>query len=1160
MKYKLAIITVIVGMFIIVGIVPSSAGDLQDLLNSYSFDYYGDTIDVANITDFMTDTNGNSVNDLFNFNLSINNATNGVYTFYVDLIVDDELVTSSATKNIVSFPNFAIINMSTKFLSGNSFNFTIRVYDSNNLLVYREGKIQTQQYGSYEQGHFINSITDSSVNNDLIRVNLTVVSSGSSTENVSVFMRHDDRFISSNKQISFVNGTNLIYLDFDNETIKSTHYNGTFLIDNVEIGQRKFFLNHTTNYYDYEDFATTSYIKSYEDSFLDLNSNNLTDYLQIDTTLNIKSSGIYTLEEDLFDFNNQYLGTFSINESLGTGNQIVTLNVSGQNIYGSHLNGPFKIVASRLILNGEVVDSRINAHVTNISSYRDYERPPLPDLNVSMQVTYNGTDNLIDLNIGNEGNDTAFNIFVDVFDSNNAYHGKNSLTTLNSSSSQLFSFVANGTPEGSIFVAVVDIENLVDESDEINNIADNIPDNLPSIAFAPPTPDNGSNQTDNSNIYVNISSSDQEGDHYTLLDFNSDLSLWIRMDEVNASGDPTDISTYSRNGSRKGDATKSIDGGQFGDSFILDGNGDYIEVPNANGGNMTEATLSLWVNFDNYNQNHSIIYRAFGHGLYPRMNYWHTTGNVYLQYQIDGVTKTINAVGYGQNYSAGTWHNIVAIFDVDTGVKLYVDGELSSSDATTGVAFNGGTNSILLGRDSNLNYYLDGSIDEVLTFSRSLSQQEVKALYSASANQYKNNFTGLDTGSHNFIGHAVDEAGNMNSTELRTVNILSAAPEISFELPTPTNSSQQNDSDFRINVSVTDTDDYYVLTDIDNDLRLWMRFDDLDGSGDPYDLSSYGNNGTLEGAVIDENGYWGDGAQFDGIDDFVNLTKPESLQFDNEGFTIAGWAKIAPNSTNYGRIIGVDSGGAGSHGYLLGYEIPANKWFFKFANGTENLGVYSTSLLTNDWVFVVGQYNGTDNVIYINGVEENNKYVGEIRTDWSQVPAMTIGSRAGSSNFFNGSIDEVVIFKRVLSEDEIIALYSASANRYDHNFPKMTDGTHDFVAHAVDEAANRDSTETRTIFIDNLDLNALEEVYSSGTERVFRFLINNTLGSSISGINWKVDTGEDTLGSETSMDLTSNEEGYVFIYHNYGSSGTYRIRATAESSSYIDMEDLIITI
>jgi len=124
----------------------------------------------------------------------------------------------------------------------------------------------------------------------------------------------------------------------------------------------------------------------------------------------------------------------------------------------------------------------------------------------------------------------------------------------------------------------------------------------------------------------------------------------------------------------------------------------------------------------------------------------------------------------------------------------------------------------------------------------------------------------------------------------------------------------------------------------------------------------------------------------------------------------------------------------------------------------------------------------------------------------------------------------------------------------------MTDGTHDFVAHAVDEAANRDSTETRTIFIDNLDLNALEEVYSSGTERVFRFLINNTLGSSISGINWKVDTGEDTLGSETSMDLTSNEEGYVFIYHNYGSSGTYRIRATAESSSYIDMEDLIITI
>ena len=69
----------------------------------------------------------------------------------------------------------------------------------------------------------------------------------------------------------------------------------------------------------------------------------------------------------------------------------------------------------------------------------------------------------------------------------------------------------------------------------------------PNIGFVSPTPANGSSQTGTS-IFVNLTSSDIN-EHYSFVDFNRSLVLWMRMDDRNSSGDPTDLSSYSNNGS-----------------------------------------------------------------------------------------------------------------------------------------------------------------------------------------------------------------------------------------------------------------------------------------------------------------------------------------------------------------------------------------------------------------------------------------------------------------------------------------------------------------------------------------------------------------------------------------------------------------------------------
>jgi len=72
----------------------------------------------------------------------------------------------------------------------------------------------------------------------------------------------------------------------------------------------------------------------------------------------------------------------------------------------------------------------------------------------------------------------------------------------------------------------------------------------------------------------------------------------------------------------------------------------------------------------------------------------------------------------------------------------------------------------------------------VLIFNRSLSAAEISSLYDSAAIQYQNNFTNLADGEHNFTGHAVDLAGNRNSTENRIVTIDTIAPTVTIDYPT----------------------------------------------------------------------------------------------------------------------------------------------------------------------------------------------------------------------------------------------------------------------------------------------------------------------------------------------------------------------------------------
>lgn len=442
-----------------------SSIDIQSLVNSYNYNYFGEEVDIGNVTAYKT---GNYAS----FDINVSNVTVGTYTFYIDVKDSGNVISGKSSGSITSQGALINVNISTYLLSGlTNFNYTVRVYNSNNILVYRETNRTTGVISSYDPGYSIVSTSNSNLNNNILQVNVSLNSTLASTENVTLTLKYNtNSSISKTQTESISTGVNVIAFNFDNETIKSTHYNGAYNITSLSVGQKNIPIATLTSSYNYETFAKTSYFKGYNSSFKDTDADNLTDSVEFNFTVVVKSNALYTVEAEIYDLYDNYVATLTKNESLTTGDRVVTLSLNGSDAYSRGIDGPYQVSESRLIINGETIDSEFERYATPSISYFDFERPPLPDLIPILTILANSTGNsTILVNLTNTGNASALNIFLDLFD-DSTLDNSNFLSILNASSTYVFNFSAN-LSNSSIVVALVDIYNEVDEINETNNLA-----------------------------------------------------------------------------------------------------------------------------------------------------------------------------------------------------------------------------------------------------------------------------------------------------------------------------------------------------------------------------------------------------------------------------------------------------------------------------------------------------------------------------------------------------------------------------------------------------------------------------------------------------------------------------------------------------------------
>jgi hypothetical protein len=148
--------------------------------------------------------------------------------------------------------------------------------------------------------------------------------------------------------------------------------------------------------------------------------------------------------------------------------------------------------------------------------------------------------------------------------------------------------------------------------------------------------------------------------------------------------------------------------------------------------------------------------------------------------------------------------------------------------------------------------------------------------------------------------------------------------------------------------------------------------------------------------------------EFNGTSDYVQLNTP----FNYTNHTIAAWCYVNDVGVNQCIFDQRDGNDDGIRLLFLSDETA-----FYSVNTSD---VQYTTPVRNEWVYVVGTYDGSNQKLYINGSQTNNAAT-------SQTISTTTDARIGTQsdslgNYMNGNLANVAIWNRALHSDEINAI------------------------------------------------------------------------------------------------------------------------------------------
>jgi len=218
-------------------------------------------------------------------------------------------------------------------------------------------------------------------------------------------------------------------------------------------------------------------------------------------------------------------------------------------------------------------------------------------------------------------------------------------------------------------------------------------------------------------------------------------------------------------------------------------------------------------------------------------------------------------------------------------------------------------------------------------------------------------------------------------------------------------------------VFITFISSTYAVAKVEG-LVVYLSFDD--GSDKIIkDLSGVGHNGENHGAKpVDGN--FGKALQFGGVDTWVTVADAPDLNFGpKDSLTAMCWARILGAPTGQGNLLAKYAVGAGTTPFYGMFHNASNQVHAYVRDKNSKLvDPWSKTVINDDkWhhVALVRDTNKKKVFLYVDGSLDFEK--DDVTEDLTNDVPLAIGRHTGE--FLVGIVDEAMLFRRALSENEI---------------------------------------------------------------------------------------------------------------------------------------------
>jgi len=296
-------------------------------------------------------------------------------------------------------------------------------------------------------------------------------------------------------------------------------------------------------------------------------------------------------------------------------------------------------------------------------------------------------------------------------------------------------------------------------------------------------------------------------------------------------------------------------------------------------------------------------------------------------------------------------------------------------------------------------------------------------------------------------------------------------PSIFFTNPTELNNEYIGKNFTFVNVSVFDAEsNVSAFINWNHSLVGYWSFNEGFGTK-TEDKSEYGNNGSIKNGVSWIYGRFGEALKFNGVDGYVDVSDNASLDLGDDDFSIELWVKHGEVTDHSGYVV---KGGStrsesvdGEPTYCVRHYQSSPVFFIE--DGVNDVSIHASTLTEdNSWHHIVGVREGDYIKIYVDGKLEGQSDASIVGSTDNEYP-LVIGRQASNAGqYLNGIIDEVRIWNRALSPEEINASYNAGLHHLYRNFTNLNDGVYEYYAYAIDQGGNINQTEIRTVIVDTM--------------------------------------------------------------------------------------------